>query len=309
MTAIIEVDSLTKRYGSKRGIIDVSFQVEEGEVFGFLGPNGAGKTTTIRLLMALLRANAGSARIAGLDVWQQSVEIKRLIGYLPGELSLDPNLTGGQILEYFGHLRGGIDQAYLKQLIARLDFDPSRKFRQYSSGNKRKIGIIQAFMHRPRLLILDEPTSGLDPLNQQEFDRMVKEVRDDGRTVFLSSHILTEVEQTCHRVAIIREGQLVRVGLVKELKDIKRQEITITFANAVPIEAFKGLDGVEQVETLADGHTLRLSVQGQADAVIKAAAQHPIVTLISHEPSLEDIFMRYYEGDGQATVKEASHVV
>jgi ABC-2 type transport system ATP-binding protein len=308
MTAIIEVQGLTKRYGSKRGILDVSFQVEEGEIFGFLGPNGAGKTTTIRLLMALLRADAGTARIAGLDSWQQSVEIKRLTGYLPGELALDPNLTGGQILEYFGHLRGGIDQAYLKQLIARLDFDPSRKFRQYSSGNKRKIGIIQAFMHRPRLLILDEPTSGLDPLNQQEFDRMVKEVRDDGRTVFLSSHILTEVEQTCHRVAIIREGQLVRVGSVEELKDIKRQEITITFADAVPIEAFKGLDGVEQVETLADGHTLRLSVQGQADAVIKVAAQHSVVTLISHEPSLEDIFLRYYEGDGQA-IKEASHVV
>src|SRR6266851_5616284 len=308
MTAIIEVENLTKSYGSKRGILDVSFQVEEGEVFGFLGPNGAGKTTTIRLLMALLRANAGTARIAGLDVWQQSVEIKRLLGYLPGELSLDPNLTGGQILEYFGHLRGGINQAYLKQLIARLDFDPSRKFRQYSSGNKRKIGIIQAFMHRPRLLILDEPTSGLDPLNQQEFDRMVKEVRDDGRTVFLSSHILTEVEQTCQRVAIIREGQLVRVGLVEEMKDIKRHEITITFANAVPIEAFKGLDGVEQVETLADGHTLRLSVQGGADAVIKAAAQHSVLTLTSHEPSLEDIFLRYYEGDGQA-VKEASHVV
>jgi ABC-2 type transport system ATP-binding protein len=308
MTAIIEVDSLTKRYGNKRGIIDVSFQVEEGEVFGFLGPNGAGKTTTIRLLMALLRANAGTARIAGLDVWQQSVEIKRLIGYLPGELSLDPNLTGGQILEYFGHLRGGIDQAYLKQLIARLDCDPSRKFRQYSSGNKRKIGIIQAFMHRPRLLILDEPTSGLDPLNQQEFDRMVKEVRDDGRTVFLSSHILGEVEQTCTRVGIIREGQLVRVGGVAELKDIKRYEIRITFANAVLAEAFKTLDGVAQVETLADGHTLRLTMQGGADAVIKAAAQHSVVTLTSHEPSLEDIFLRYYEGDGKA-VKEASHVV
>ncbi len=308
MTAIIEVNSLTKRYGSKRGITDVSFQVEEGEIFGFLGPNGAGKTTTIRLLMALLRANAGTARIAGLDVWQQSVEIKRLIGYLPGELALDPNLTGGQILEYFGHLRGGIDQAYLKQLIARLDCDPSRKFRQYSSGNKRKIGIIQAFMHRPRLLILDEPTNGLDPLNQQEFDRMVKEVRDDGRTVFLSSHILTEVEQTCNRVAIIREGQLVRVGLVEELKGIKRQEITITFADAAPFEAFKGLDGVEQVETLAGGHTLRLAVSGAADAVIKAAAQHSVLILTSHEPSLEDIFLRYYEGDGQA-VKEASHVV
>ncbi|HEX7733304.1 MAG TPA: ABC transporter ATP-binding protein [Ktedonobacteraceae bacterium] len=307
MTAIIEVDGLTKRYGSKRGISGVSFQVEEGEVFGFLGPNGAGKTTTIRLLMALLRANAGTARIAGLDVWQQSVEIKRLIGYLPGELALDPNLTGGQILAYFGHLRGGIDQAYVKQLIARLDFDPSRKFRQYSTGNKRKLGIIQAFIHRPRLLILDEPTNGLDPLNQQEFDRMVKEVRDDGRTVFLSSHILTEVEQTCHRVAIIREGQLVRVGLIDELKGIKHQELTITFASTVPVSAFRGLAGVAGVEELPGGHSLRVSVQGQADAVIKAAAQHSVVTLTSHEPSLEDIFMRYYENDGVA-VKEASHV-
>jgi ABC-2 type transport system ATP-binding protein len=308
MSAIIEVEHLTKRYGSKRGILDVSFQVEEGEVFGFLGPNGAGKTTTIRLLMALLGADAGTARIAGLDCWQHSVEIKRLIGYVPGEPSLDPNLTGGQILEYFGHLRGGIDQAYLKQLIKRLDLDPSRKFRQYSSGNKRKVVLIQAFMHRPRLLILDEPTNGLDPLNQQEFGRMVKEVRDEGRTVFLSSHILSEVEQTCTRVGIIREGQLVRVGGVAEVKDIKRHEVTITFANAVSAEAFKALDGVAQVEQLADGHTLRLAVSGELDVVIKAAAQHPVVTLTSHEPSLEDIFLRYYEGDGQA-VKEASHVV
>src|SRR5258705_13073430 len=154
MTAIIEVEGLSKSYGSKRGIINVSFQVEEGEVFGFLGPNGAGKTTTIRLLMALLRGDAGTARIAGLDVWQHSVEIKRLISYLPGELSLDPGLTGGQILEDFGHLRGGVDQGYLKQLISRLDFDPSRKFRQYSSGNKSKIGILQAFMHPPGLLVL-----------------------------------------------------------------------------------------------------------------------------------------------------------
>ncbi|HKF37756.1 MAG TPA: ABC transporter ATP-binding protein, partial [Ktedonobacteraceae bacterium] len=189
MSAIIEVENLTKSYGSKRGIIDVSFQVEAGEVFGFLGPNGAGKTTTIRLLMALLRADAGTARIAGLDCWQQSVEIKRLTGYLPGEPALDPGLTGGQILEYFGHLRGGVDQAYLKQLIQRFDLDPTRKFRQYSSGNKRKVVLIQAFMHRPRLLILDEPTNGLDPINQQEFAKLVKEVRDEGRTIFLSSHI------------------------------------------------------------------------------------------------------------------------
>jgi ABC-2 type transport system ATP-binding protein len=308
MSAIIEVDKLTKSYGSKRGIIDVSFQVEEGEVFGFLGPNGAGKTTTIRTLMALLRADAGTARIAGMDVWQQSVEIKKLTGYMPGELSLDPGLTGGQILEYFGHLRGGVDQAYLKQLIQRLDLDPTRKFRQYSSGNKRKIGLIQAFMHRPRLLILDEPTNGLDPLNQQEFGRMVKEVRDDGRTVFLSSHILTEVEQTCSRVGIIREGRLVRVGGVAELKDIKRHEVTITFAQAVPAEAFKALEGVEQVESLADEQSLRITVSGALDTIVKEAAQYNVLTLTSHEPSLEDVFLRYYEGDGLAA-KEASHVV
>lgn len=315
MTAIIEMDGLTKSYGSKRGITNVSLQVHEGEVFGFLGPNGAGKTTTIRLLMAMLHADAGKATIAGLDVWEQSVEVKRLVGYLPGELALDPNLTGGQILAYFGHLRGGVDQPYLKQLIARLDFDPSRKFRHYSSGNKRKIGIIQAFMHRPRLLILDEPTSGLDPLNQQEFGRMVREVREEGRTVFLSSHVLSEVEQTCSRVAIIRGGELVRVGLVGALKDIKRQEITITFAETVPIEEFRMLAGVEKVELLPDGRTLNLSMQGPADAVVKAAAQHAVITLTSHEPSLEDVFMGYYSGNGhtpngvEETVKEAEHVV
>ncbi|HEU0027543.1 MAG TPA: ABC transporter ATP-binding protein [Ktedonobacterales bacterium] len=307
MTAIIEVENLTKRYGSKRGITDVSFQVEEGEVFGFLGPNGAGKTTTIRTLMALLKADGGTARIAGMDCWDKSVEIKRLVGYLPGELSLDPGLTGGQILEYFGHLRGGVDQAYLKGLIERLELDPTRKFRQYSSGNKRKIGLIQAFMHRPRLLILDEPTNGLDPLNQQEFTRMVAEARGEGRTVFLSSHIMSEVEQTCERVGIIREGRLARVGGVTELKDIKRHEITLTFAGGAPADAFKTLPGVEKVEALADGHTLRLTVSGGQDAIVKTAAQYPVVSLTSHEPSLEEIFLRYYEGDGLA-VKEAQHV-
>jgi ABC-2 type transport system ATP-binding protein len=295
MTAIIETEKLTKSYGNKRGIVDVTFQVEEGEVFGFLGPNGAGKTTTIRVLMALLRADSGVARIAGLDCWRNSVEIKRLVGYTPGEPALDPNLTGGQILEYFAHLRGGVDQSYLKQLVERFDLDISRKFRQYSTGNKRKVVLIQAFMHRPRLLILDEPTSGLDPLNQHEFDRMVKEVQDEGRTVFLSSHILSEVEKTCTRVAIIRDGRLVRIGGVAEVKAIKRYEITITFADAVPVETFKTVDGVIEVESINNGHGVRLAVQGPADAVIKAAARFPVVSLTTYEPSLEDIFLRYYE--------------
>jgi ABC-2 type transport system ATP-binding protein len=307
MAAIIEADGLTKSYGGKRGIAEVSFQVEEGEVFGFLGPNGSGKTTTIRVLMALLRADAGTARIAGLDCWKQSLEVKRLIGYVPGEPALDPNLTGGQILEYFAHLRGGVDQSYLKQLIQRFDLDTSRKFRQYSTGNKRKVVLIQAFMHRPRLLILDEPTSGLDPLNQQEFDRMVKEARDEGRTVLLSSHILSEVEKTCTRVGIIRDGGLVRIGDVAEVKAIKRYEITITFADAIPAETFKTLDGVVEVETLNHGHGVRLAMQGPADAVIKAAAHYPVVSLTSYEPSLEDIFLRYYEADGPSA-KEAHDV-
>src|SRR6202051_439771 len=239
MATIIDVEKLTKSYGSKRGIADVSFSVEEGEVFGFLGPNGAGKTTTIRLLMALLHADSGAARIAGLDCLKDSQQIKRLTRYMPGEPALDPNLTGGQILEYFAHLRGGVDQAYLKQLVERLELDTSRKFRQYSTGNKRKVVLIQAFMHRPRVLILDEPTSGLDPLNQHEFDRMVKEARDEGRTIFLSSHILSEVEKTCTRVGIIRAGSIVRIGGVAEVTAIKRYEMTITFAEAVPADAFK----------------------------------------------------------------------
>ena len=308
MAAIIQVDTLTKSYGGKRGIIDVSFDVAEGEVFGFLGPNGAGKTTTIRILMALIRADRGTARIAGLDCWDESVEIKRLIGYVPGEPSLDPNLTGGQIIEYFANLRSGVDRTYLKRLIDRFDLDTSRKFRQYSTGNKRKVVLIQAFMHRPRVLILDEPTSGLDPLNQQEFDAMVKEARDEGRTVFLSSHVLSEVEKTCTRVGIIREGRLVRVGGVHELKDIKRYEITISFAQPVPVEAFKQLDGVADVENLDNGRAVRLAMQGSADAVIKAAAKYPVVSLTSYEPSLEDIFLRYYESDGQAA-REAAGVV
>jgi ABC-2 type transport system ATP-binding protein len=308
MAAIIEVEKLTKSYGRKRGIVDVSFSVGEGEVFGFLGPNGAGKTTTIRILMALLRADSGTARIAGFDTWQRSVDVKRLIGYVPGEPSLDPALTGGQILEYFAHLRGGVDIAYQKQLIARLDLDTSRKFRQYSTGNKRKVVLIQAFQHRPRVLILDEPTSGLDPLNQQVFDALVKEARDDGRTVFLSSHVLSEVEKTCTRVGIIRDGRLVQAGGVAELKDIKHYEVTISFAEPVPADAFNSIAGVTKVEPLNNGHAVRIAIQGAADAVIKTAARYPVVSLTSYEPSLEDIFLRLYAANG-APSKEAAGVV
>jgi ABC-2 type transport system ATP-binding protein len=297
MTPLVDVVGLTKYYGSKRGVIDLSFQVDDGEVFGFLGPNGAGKTTTMRLLMSLLFPDSGSARIAGLDCWQRSVAVKRVLGYLPGELAFDPNLTGGQILAYFANLRGGVDRAYLDRIISRLDLDTSRRFRHYSHGNKQKVGVIQAFMHRARLLILDEPTTGLDPLNQHEFGRMVAEVRAEGRTVFLSSHILSEVESMCDRVGIIRDGRLVRVGSVAELKNIKHHEVDLTFTTAPPADAFRGVAGVARLEVLPDGRTLRVTIHGDVDPLIKMAARYPLANFVSREPSLEDVFLRFYQAD------------
>ena len=309
MTPLVDVVGLTKHYGSKRGVIDVSFQVGEGEVFGFLGPNGAGKTTTIRLLMSLLFPDSGSARIAGLDCWQRSVDVKRVLGYLPGELAFDPNLTGGQILAYFANLRGGVDRAYLERLILRLDLDTSRRFRHYSHGNKQKVGLIQAFMHRAPLLILDEPTTGLDPLNQHEFGRMVAEVRNEGRTVFLSSHILSEVESMCDRVGIIRDGRLVRVGSVVELKDIKHHDVDLTFRTAPPADAFREIAGVERVEVLPDGRTLRVTIHGEIDPLIKMAARYSLANFVSREPSLEDVFLRFYQNDGESPRKDPADVV
>ncbi len=294
MAVLIQTDRLTKRYGASRGIIDVSLAVEEGEIFGFLGPNGAGKTTTIRTLMGLLKPTGGRATIGGLDCWQQSTQVKRLVGYLPGEFTLDPALTGAQILQYLGHLRGGVDQSYLRQLVARVELDPSRRFREYSRGNKQKVGLVQAFMHRPRLLIFDEPTSGLDPLNQQEFYRMLAEVKAEGRTAFLSSHNLPEVERTCDRVGIIREGRLVNVDAVATLRDLKHHEVEITFATPASTEWFSGVAGVRAVTVNNGGRGLQLTVQGDLGPVLQVAAQHGATNLTTREASLEEIFLRYY---------------
>jgi ABC-2 type transport system ATP-binding protein len=296
MAAIIAVNDLTKSYGRSRGVTHVTFTVDEGEIFGFLGPNGAGKTTTIRVLMGLLHPSSGSATIGGRDVWRESVEVKKLVGYLPGELSLDPNLTGGQILEYFANLRGGVDKAYAESLIARLELDTTKRFREYSRGNKQKVGLVQAFMHKPKLLILDEPTSGLDPLNQQEFNKIVAETRADGRTIFLSSHILPEVEQVCDRVGIIREGELVRLDAVSALKDLRHHEVEITFAGPAPVEAFKALPGVASAESANGGGVAHLTVQGDLGEVLRVAVANGAVNLTTHQPSLEDIFLRYYDG-------------
>jgi ABC-2 type transport system ATP-binding protein len=294
MTDIIQTTSLTKFYGPSLGIKDLSFSVAEGEVFGFLGPNGAGKTTTIRLLMGLLRPSSGSACIAGLDCWADSTEVKRLVGYLPGEFNVDPALTGAQVIAYLANLSGGVDQRYVKTLIERFELDPSKRFRDYSRGNKQKVGLIQAFMRRPRLLILDEPTSGLDPLNQQEFYTLVGEARENGSSVFLSSHILPEVEHTCDRVGIIRQGELVKVDHVSTLKEMRRQVVDIAFAGPASPAWFDRLPNVSDV-TLLSENTLKLTAREDMSAIIQAAAEHHATSLTARQPSLEEVFLRYYE--------------
>ncbi len=292
MTTVIETERLTKSYGSHRGIIDLDLLIEEGEAFGFLGPNGAGKTTTIRTLLDHLRPTSGKARVFGIETTVDPMAIHARLGYLPGEFVLYDKLTGGQTIEYFANLRGGVDAAYQEALVKRLDIDPTRKFREYSKGNKQKIGLVIALQHRPELLILDEPTSGLDPLVQQTFYEIIREAKAEGRTIFLSSHILSEVEKTCDRVGIIRDGQLARVGRVEELRDLAHHQVEIVFKGEVPTAAFQALPGVGDVRV--DDHTMHLRVSGSITPVIRAAAGYDLADFVSREPSLEETFLAEY---------------
>ena len=291
--SVIRTERLTKSYGEHRGIVDVDLEVHEGEVFGFLGPNGAGKTTTIRTLLDLIRPTSGKAFVFDIETTVDPVAIHRRVGYIPGEFTLYDRLTGGQTLDYFGNLRGGVDPGYRKRLVERLDIDPSRRFKEYSKGNKQKIGLVVALQHRPELLILDEPTSGLDPLVQQAFYALVREAKDEGRTVFLSSHILSEVERTCDRVAIIRDGALVKVDRTDALRDLAHHQVELRFADGtVPAEAFAQLPGVSEV--VVDDHTLRMRVSGPITPVVQAAARYELLDFVSREPSLEETFLAQY---------------
>ena len=292
MPAVIRTEQLTKSYGSHRGIVDVDLEVQAGEIFGFLGPNGAGKTTTIRTLLDLIRPTSGRAFVFDIESSADPVAIHRRIGYIPGEFTLYDRLTGGQTLEYFGNLRGGVDKAYRQALVERFDLDPSRKFKENSKGNKQKVGLVIALQHRPELLILDEPTSGLDPLVQQSFYELVREARDEGRSVFLSSHILSEVERTCDRVAIIRDGRLVKVDSVEGLRDLAHHEVELRFADGVPTDAFASLPGVSEVAV--DGHTLRMRVSGPITPVVQVAARYELLDFVSREPTLEETFLAQY---------------
>ncbi|HET9722723.1 MAG TPA: ABC transporter ATP-binding protein [Actinomycetota bacterium] len=296
MADVIVVDNLTKSYGTRRGVIELTYSVAPGEVFGYLGPNGAGKTTTIRTLLDFLRPTSGSATIFGLDSHRDGVQIHTRVGYLPGEFTLYERMTGGEYLTYLGNLRGGVPLDQVRDLAERLDLELGTRIKTLSHGNRQKLGLVQAFMHRPELLILDEPTQGLDPLIQQVFYELVAETRADGRTVFLSSHVLPEIERVCDRVGIIREGRLVAVEDIGDLRAKEIRTLDIHFAAPIRPDAFEGVPGVHEAAVVGDA--ARITVGGPMDAVIKRAAAFEIVDLRSHELSLEEIFLAFYGGDG-----------
>lgn len=298
MEAVIRLEGLTKNYGRSRGVMGLDLEVFPGEVFGFLGPNGAGKTTTIRLLLDLIRATSGRALVLGSEPPRGGPALRRQIGYLAGDPALYRKMTGRQLLTYLGHRRGLDGPGAAEALAERFELDLSRPIGDLSRGNRQKVAVVQAFMHSPRLLVLDEPTSGLDPLMQREFYRLVAEAKAEGRTVFLSSHVLGEVERIADRVGIVREGRLVVVEGLEALKGKALRRLEIHFAGPVPREEFASLPGVQDVAV--EGTLLTCTAVGSLDRLVKAAARYEVANLAIHEADLEDLFLRYYEGAGDA---------
>jgi ABC-2 type transport system ATP-binding protein len=296
MSAVaIETAGLTKFYGSRLGIEDLDLRVERGEVFGYLGPNGAGKTTTIRLLLDLIRPTRGRAAIAGLDTRRQSLEARRLTGYLPGELKLPERSTAIGFLSYLAALRGGVRPRAISELAARIELPLERRIGELSKGNKQKVGVVAAFMHDPEILILDEPTSGLDPLRQHDVLELVRERAAAGRTVFFSSHELDQVEHVAERVGIVRAGRLVAVEAIATLRQRALRRVEVRLARAATgVERLREIQGVREL-TLGDG-VLRLDVEGTMDPLVKELAKLPVQTLTSEAPELDEIFRSYYGG-------------
>jgi ABC-2 type transport system ATP-binding protein len=289
----IATHDLTKFYGATRGLEDLDLRVEWGEVFGFLGPNGAGKTTTIRLLLDLIRPSRGTAAVAGLDTRSESLELRKLTGYLPGDLNLPERRTAGGFLSHLARLRGGVDAHAISDLAERLGLDMSRRIGDLSKGNKQKVGVVAAFMHDPRVLILDEPTTGLDPLRQQIVLDLIRERADAGRTVFLSSHELDQVEHTAERVGIVSDGRLIAVEAMAKLKERAVRRLEVRLARHTPgLDRLADIPGVRDVTV--NEQTVRLTVEGAMDAVVKALAELPVQTLTSEAPDLDEIFLSYY---------------
>ena len=295
MDDAIRTTRLTKDYSGGAGLFDLDLQVPAGEVFGYLGPNGAGKTSTIRLVMGMIRPTRGRAEIFGIDCQAHPVRVKREVGYVPGEMPQWGALRGREVVAYVAGLRGGVDASAVSSLATRLELDLGRRYREYSSGNKRKLGLVLAFMHSPRLLVLDEPTNGLDPLIQQEFFHMVEEARERGATVFLSSHVLSEVERICQRIGILRRGHLVQVARLDELHQLRYHRLEVDFAGEVPLDAVRTCPGVDNVA--AQDHHLTLDVHGSVAPLLQALGRGQVLNLVTHEPSLEEIFLAQFRDE------------
>ncbi|HEX6257382.1 MAG TPA: ABC transporter ATP-binding protein [Euzebyales bacterium] len=291
----IRVHDLTKHYGATVGVEALDFDVPTGAVFGFLGPNGAGKTTTIRLLLGLLRATRGRALIGGHDVWADRRAVHRMVGYLPGDFVAYNDLAGRQYFEFLGDLRGGVSWPRVDELAQRLELDLGRRIGDLSSGNRQKVGLIQAFMHDPQVLVLDEPTSGLDPLMQRTFLALTREARDAGRTVFLSSHVLSEVEQIADAVGIVRDGRLVVVEEVASLKARAVRRLDLTFVRQPPLDALRAQRGVREVR--GDGRRVHAVTEGSLEGLMRVAGDTGLENVVTHEADLEQIFLDYYTGE------------
>lgn len=297
MTKAISVAGLHKSFGRTQALDGLDLAVETGEVHGFLGPNGAGKSTTIRVLLGLLRADRGAAQLLGGDPWRDAVALHRRLAYVPGDVTLWRNLSGGEVIDLLGRLRGGLDEARRRQLLERFELDPTKKGRAYSKGNRQKVALVAAFSSDVELLILDEPTSGLDPLMEEVFRECVREERDRGRTVLLSSHILGEVEALCDRVSIIRKGRTVETGSLAELRHLTRTSVTAELAG--PAGSLAALPGVHDLDIR--GNRVKLQVEvGELNAVLRHLSEAGVRSLTSTPPTLEELFLRHYEADDVA---------
>jgi polyether ionophore transport system ATP-binding protein len=296
MTTAIQTVDLSKSYGQTKALVSLDLSVPEGEVLGYLGPNGAGKTTTIRLLLGLIRATSGRAEIFGVDAQADPVRAHRRLAYVPGEATLWPSLTGAETLHLLGRVQGRVDMAYRDLLVERFDFDPSRKVRTYSKGNRQKLILIAGLMSRADLLLLDEPTSGLDPLMERAFRDSIAEAKERGQTVFLSSHILAEVEALCDRIAILRAGHLVEVGTLAEMRHLSALQVEAEFDGTIP--DLSSVPGVTAVQV--DGNRIRCQVTGSVDALLDVLAAAKVHHLTSREPSLEELFLAHYGADAEA---------
>src|SRR6266852_620432 len=300
---VIVIDNLFKSYGNVQAVKGISMRVEQGEIFGFLGPNGAGKTTTIRCMLDVIRPTSGTLRVLGLDAQRDKMALHRRIGYLPGDVRLPGDMTGRQVINYFSRLQGR-EPVLLHDLVARFDVEIKRPLKSYSKGMRQKIGIVQAFMCDPEVLILDEPTSGLDPLLQRTFNEFLLQEQARGKTIFMSSHIMSDVEKVCQRVAVIRQGEIVTIEEVEELRHKAGQRMTVEFGDAVSTDELARMPGVSNVTI--HNHAYHFNVGGSMDALIKALSRHEVLRLQAEEAPLEEVFLKFYENPQAETSTPAT---